>query len=83
MPLLKVNNRLCLQGENAWLFIDEDNVSKAVKAFLEFEKKLVERIPKDQRSKRPPPTAVSGGAMITAGEGTSILQAAQIMSVWP
>lgn len=58
-----------MQGENAWLFVDEDNVASAVKAFLEFEKKLVDRIPKDQRSKRPPPTGVSGGAMITAGEG--------------
>ncbi|KAK9834121.1 hypothetical protein WJX84_004083 [Apatococcus fuscideae] len=69
------------EGENAWLFIDEDNVSKAVKAFLEFEKKLVERIPKDQRSKRPPPTAVSGGAMITAGEAGRFLDMAGVRAL--
>lgn len=37
--------------ENAWVFAPEDAISASVKAFLEFEKRLLEPIPKAERSK--------------------------------
>ncbi len=37
--------------ENAWVFAPEDAISTSVKAFLDFEKKLLEPIPKADRAK--------------------------------
>ncbi len=37
--------------ENAWVFAPEEAISSSVKAFLDFEKKLLEPIPKADRSK--------------------------------
>ena len=53
---------MCRQGDNAWLFVGEECISESVKAFLDFEKKLKDRLPKEQRAKAKP-TDVSGGAM--------------------
>lgn len=39
-----------LQGENAWIFANEDNVATCVKSFLDFEKELLSGIPKDKRA---------------------------------
>ena len=50
------------KGDNAWLFIQEDVVSEAVKAYLAFEGKLREALPKDQREDMRV-LNVSGGAM--------------------
>ena len=36
--------------ENAWVFADEDAISGSVKAYLDFEKKLLEPIPKEERA---------------------------------
>jgi len=49
-------------GDNAWLFVGEECISESVKAFLDFEKKLKDRLPKEQRAMAKP-TDVSGGAM--------------------
>ncbi|BDA46617.1 probable 50S ribosomal protein L10 [Coccomyxa sp. Obi] len=48
--------------ENAWVFAPEDAISTSIKAFLDFEKKLLEPIPKADRAKTKL-TDVSGGAM--------------------
>ncbi|EIE19579.1 hypothetical protein COCSUDRAFT_58328 [Coccomyxa subellipsoidea C-169] len=48
--------------ENAWVFAPEEAISSSVKAFLDFEKKLLEPIPKAERSKFQL-TDVTGGAM--------------------
>lgn len=37
--------------ENAWVFAPEEAISSSVKAFLDFEKKLLEPIPKADRAK--------------------------------
>ena len=50
------------QGENAWLFVGEEVISESVKAYLDFETKLKERLPREQRAKAKP-TDISGGAM--------------------
>jgi len=36
--------------ENAWVFADEEAISGSVKAYLDFEKKLLEPIPKEERA---------------------------------
>ena len=53
---------MCLQGENAWLFVGEEVISESVKAYLDFETKLKERLPREQRAEAKP-TNISGGAM--------------------
>ncbi len=50
------------QGENAWLFVGEEVISESVKAYLDFETKLKERLPREQRAQAKP-TDISGGAM--------------------
>ena len=40
-----------VQDENAWVFCDEEVLGASVKAYIEFEKKLKEKFPKDQRAK--------------------------------
>ena len=37
--------------ENAWVFASDDSIPAAVKAFLDFEKRLLEPIPKPDRIK--------------------------------
>jgi len=37
--------------ENAWVFASDDSIPGAVKAFLDFEKRLLEPIPKPDRPK--------------------------------
>ena len=37
--------------ENAWVFASDDSIPAAVKAFIEFEKRLLEPIPKQDRIK--------------------------------
>jgi len=39
-----------MQEENAWVFSDEENLAASVKAYMDFEKKLKEKLPKDQRA---------------------------------
>ena len=36
--------------ENAWVFANEDAMAASIKAFLDFEKKLLEPIPKAERA---------------------------------
>lgn len=48
-----------LQGENAWVFVSEDCIADSVKAYHEFEKKLLEKYPKEKR-KDMHPTSISG-----------------------
>ena len=48
-----------MQGDNAWIFASEDQVSACVKAFMEFEKGLKADIPKDKRAKAKP-TDITG-----------------------
>lgn len=38
-----------MQGENAWIFAAEDQVSGCVKAFLDFEKALISEQPKNKK----------------------------------
>lgn len=42
------------QGDNAWLFIQEDVISESVKAYVDFEAKLKEKLPKEEREKARP-----------------------------
>ena len=37
--------------ENAWVFAPEDAIADSVKAYLDFEKRLLQPIPKPERSK--------------------------------
>lgn len=50
------------KGDNAWLFIQEDVISESVKAYVDFEAKLKEKLPKEEREKARP-IDVSGGVM--------------------
>ena len=50
------------KGDNAWLFIQEDHVAESIKAYVKFQNKVKEGVPKDQRDDFVPLT-VSGGAM--------------------
>eukprot|EP00884_Botryococcus_braunii_P008131 jgi/Botrbrau1/17319/Bobra.0015s0067.1 len=61
-----------LKLENAFIFANEDALSSSVKAFLEFEKKLLEALPREERATAKP-TDISGGAM-----DASFLTAAQV-----
>ena len=49
----------CSQLENAWVFAPEDAISTSIKAYLDYEKALLEPIPRDQRDKAKP-TDISG-----------------------
>lgn len=51
-----------LKLENAWVFASDDAIPGAVKAFLDFEKALLEPIPKPERAKFKL-TDISGGCM--------------------
>ena len=48
-----------LQGENAWVFVSEECIADSVKSYHDFEKKLLEKYPKDQRKDKHP-TAITG-----------------------
>lgn len=50
------------KGDNAWLFVEEDHVAEAIKAYSEFVDKLKEGVPKDER-KDFKILDVSGGVM--------------------
>lgn len=47
------------QGDNAWFFMEEETISQAVKAYIDFEKKLKEALPREVR-KEARPIDVSG-----------------------
>ena len=38
------------KGDNAWLFIEEDHVAASIKAYLGFQSKLRDALPKDERA---------------------------------
>lgn len=42
------------QGDNAWLFINEESIAESIKAWVDFETKLKEKIPKEERDKARP-----------------------------
>jgi hypothetical protein len=46
--------RRAAQGDNAWLFINEESISESVKAYLTFENKLREKLPKEERAEARP-----------------------------
>ena len=48
-----------MQGENAWVFVNEECIAASVKAYYDFEKKLLEKYPREKR-KEMKPTAISG-----------------------
>jgi large subunit ribosomal protein L10 len=50
------------KGDNAWLFIQEEYVAESIKAYLKFQDKVKEGVPKDERDTFVPLT-VTGGAM--------------------
>jgi len=50
------------KGDNAWLFIQEEFVADSIKAYLKFQDKVKEGVPKDERDAFVPLT-VTGGAM--------------------
>ena len=58
------------KGDNAWLFIQEDVVADSIKAYLKFQDKVKEGLPKDQREGSTI-LNISGGAM----SGTALTQA--------
>ena len=45
---------MLVQGDNAWLFIAEDYISESVKAYVKFESKLKEKLPREEREKARP-----------------------------
>ena len=50
------------KGDNAWLFIQEEYVADSIKAYLKFQDKVRESVPKDERDSMTM-LSVSGGAM--------------------
>lgn len=50
------------KGDNAWLFIQEDYVAEAIKAYNEFTKTVKEDVPKEERESFKP-LKLTGGAM--------------------
>ncbi|PSC71630.1 50S ribosomal L10 [Micractinium conductrix] len=50
------------KGDNAWMFVNEEVISESFKAYVAFEKKLLEGVPKDERATARP-LDVSGGVM--------------------
>lgn len=54
-----------LQGENAWIFAAEDQVSGCVKAFLDFEKALISEQPRDKKGKVKPTDITGTGFAIS------------------
>ncbi|KAL6773907.1 MRPL10 [Auxenochlorella protothecoides x Auxenochlorella symbiontica] len=50
------------KGDNAWFFMEEETISQAVKAYIDFEKKLKEALPREVR-KEARPIDVSGGVI--------------------
>lgn len=57
-----------LKLENAWVFASDDAIPGAVKAFLDFEKALLEPFPKPERAKLKL-TDISGVVSIPLGHG--------------
>ena len=58
------------KGDNAWLFIQEEYVAEAIKAYVKFQDKVKESVPKEEREAMTI-LSVSGGAM----SGNPITQA--------
>jgi large subunit ribosomal protein L10 len=50
------------KGDNAWLFIEEEQIAEGVKAYLGFKQGLIKALPKDQQEDFKL-MALSGGAM--------------------
>lgn len=50
------------KGDNAWLFVNEEVIAESMKAYVAFEKKLVDALPKEERATARP-IDVSGGCM--------------------
>lgn len=57
--LPKAVKQQMLQGENAWVFVSEECIAESVKSYHDFEKKLLEKYPKEIR-KDMHPTAITG-----------------------
>jgi large subunit ribosomal protein L10 len=38
------------KGDNAWLFVNEEVIAESIKAYVAFEKKLLEGVPKEERA---------------------------------
>ncbi|KAL4420085.1 hypothetical protein ABPG77_004350 [Micractinium sp. CCAP 211/92] len=50
------------KGDNAWLFVNEEVISESIKAYVNFEKKLLDALPKEERATARP-LDISGGVM--------------------
>ena len=37
------------KGDNAWLFVQEESISSGIKAYLDFQKEVVDAVPQDER----------------------------------
>jgi large subunit ribosomal protein L10 len=61
------------KGDNAWLFIQEEFVADSIKAYVKFQDKVKEGVPKDQRDSFVPLT-VTGGAMSGNAIGPADIQ---------
>lgn len=61
------------KGDNAWLFIQEEYVADSIKAYLKFQDKVKEGVPKDERDSFVPLT-VTGGAMSGNAIGAADIQ---------
>ena len=48
-----------VQGENAWVFVNEEAIAESVKAYRKFNDKLLEKYPKEKR-KDMKPTEITG-----------------------
>lgn len=55
-----------VQGENAWVFVSEECIAESVKSYHEFEQKLLEKYPKEQRQDMHP-TSITGKQHLSAG----------------
>ena len=52
-----------VQGENAWVFVNEEAIAESVKAYRKFNDKLLEKYPKEKR-KDMKPTEITGWTLI-------------------
>ncbi|PRW56141.1 50S ribosomal L10 [Chlorella sorokiniana] len=56
------NLKPATKGDNAWLFVNEEVIADSMKAYVAFEKKLVDALPKEERATARP-IDISGGVM--------------------
>lgn len=62
------------KGDNAWLFVNEEVIAESIKAYVAFEKKLLEGVPKEERATARPIDVRCGGKG-TCGTGTRLAPA--------